>query len=407
MRIEDYDENIISAFKRLDEEGKNKLLKQISNIDLAQMTELYELTKGNAKCGEDIIEPMSYTDANKLSKEEKEKYIEVGKNIIKDGKLAVVTMAGGQGTRLGHKGPKGTFDMGLESHKSLFEILADILKLASKKYGHAIDWYIMTSSENNDETEKFFKEHNYFDYPSDGCITFFEQGKLPMLDEDGKILIDENGFVKEAANGNGGVFASMFSNGILDNMKKRGTEWVFIGGVDNPLCQMADPLFIGFTSANNYMASSKTLKKASPEENVGVFCKRNGKPATIEYTEISKELAHKVDENGELVYGESHVMLNLFNISAIEKVKDKKLPYHVAHKKATCLDLEGNVIAPQMPNAYKFETFIVDVFPLLDNVGLLRGNREDEFAPIKNATGIDSPETAKELYIEYHNKYKE
>ncbi len=400
-------EHVLVAYERADEEKKKEIINQVKRIDFEQMKDLYDLTKKEIKFENSIIEPIQYLDSLKLTDEEKRKYIEKGEEIIKNEKLAVITMAGGQGTRLGHNGPKGTYDMGLESHKSLFELLVDDLKETKQKYGVAVPWYIMTSKENNSDTEKFFKEHNYFDYPKDSIRMFFKQGELPMLDEDGKLIIDETGKIKEAADGHGGIFGAIFKNGVLDDMKNKGIEWIFVGAVDNPLARMTDPLFIGFAAVNNYYTASKTIAKAYPEEKVGVFCKKDGKPYVIEYTELSKEQANQRNSDGELTYGEAHVLLNLFHISTLEKIKEVKLPYHCAHKKANYIDIDGNVIKPEKPNAYKFEAFIFDAFALLPEIGILKGVRENDFAPIKNAEGNDSPETARRLYIDFQNRKRD
>ncbi|MBQ9313531.1 MAG: UTP--glucose-1-phosphate uridylyltransferase [Clostridia bacterium] len=401
-KLEKYNQtHVLAAYDRADDATKEKLLTQVERIDFEQLKELYHMTQTEIKFENNKIEPMPYVDSAKLNEEEKKKYIEIGENIIRSGKLAVVTMAGGQGTRLGHNGPKGTFDLGLESHKSLFEILTDYLKNACEKYHVTIPWYIMTSKDNNRDTVEFFESHNFFDYPKDGIRMFFKQGELPMLDENGKVIINEEGIIKEAADGHGGIFEAIFKDGALEDMKNRGIEWIFVGSVDNPLVKMADPLFIGYAAANNYMAASKTIVKAYPEEKVGVFCKKDGMPYVIEYTEISNEMAHQRDENGELSFGEAHMLLNLFNIQTLEKIKEVKLPYHSAHKKSNLVDEKGNVIIPEKPNAYKFETFIFDAFALIPDVGLLRGKREDDFAPVKNAEGNDSPVTARKLYEDY------
>lgn len=400
--LERYNQNhVILAYERGNSENKKKILEQVSRIDFENMKKLYNIAKNPVEVKEAEITPMQYEDVTKLTDEEKSRYIAIGEKIIKDGKLAVVTMAGGQGTRLGHTGPKGTYDLGLDFHKTLFEILNDNLKEALKKYKVAIPWYIMTSNENNDDTVRFFEEKNYFGYPKDAVKMFFKQSELPMLSEDGKLIINEEGIIKEAADGHGGVFEAMFRNGVLKEMKESGIEWIFIGGVDNVLVKMADPLFIGFAATNKFMAASKTLAKAYPKEKVGVFCKKDDKPYVIEYTEISDDMANERNESGELVYAESHVLLNLFNIETLEKIKESKLPYHSAHKKANYTNEAGKVIIPNEPNAYKFEAFLFDAFSLLPEVGLLRGIREDEFAPVKNAVGNDSPETARKLYIDF------
>ena len=340
-----------------------------------------------------------------MSKEEYEKYKAIGEKKIKEGKLAVVTMAGGQGTRLGHSGPKGTYDLGLDTHKSIFEILTDTLNEARKKYEVDIPWYIMTSEENNKPTVEFFKQHNFFGYP-EKCVTFFKQGKLPMLSTDGKILIDENGKIKEAADGHGGIFQSMLRDGVIYDMKARGIEWVFIGGVDNVLVKPVDAVLIGLAEDKNVLAAGKSLVKANPQEKVGVFCKRNGKPSVIEYSEITPEMAAETNENGELKYGESHILCNLFNIKAIEKISQMNLPYHIAFKKAKYIDNNGNLVVPDKPNAYKFESFLFDAFESLDDLAIMRVKREEEFAPVKNAEGVDSPETARKLYLDFHEKNK-
>ncbi len=399
-------EHILKSYERLNEEGKEKLLNQIENIDFSLMKKLYSNVNANISDEQATIEPINYYDSAKLSEAERNEYLNFGEEAIKAGKFAVVTMAGGQGTRLGHNGPKGTYDIGLDSHKSIFEIQIDILKKANSKYDVTIPWYIMTSRENNKDTVEFFEKNNYFGYPKTEANYFFIQGEMPMLDEAGKLVLTENGFVKEAADGHGGVFEAMASNGVLADMRKRGVEWIFIAGVDNVLVQLADPLFIGFAIKHGYTIASKTLPKANPTEKVGVFCKKNGKPYVIEYSEISEELANMRDANGDLVYGEAHVLLNLFNISALEEIEKFKLPYHTAHKKCSYLNEAGEFIEADKPNAYKFETFLFDAFTRMPEIGLLRGTRSEDFSPVKNAEGVDSPETARRDYIAYHSKNK-
>ena len=238
----------------------------------------------------------------------------------------------------------------------------------------------MTSDENNAETVEFFEKNNYFGY-NKGDIFFFTQSKLPMVDTEGKCLIDEKGNIKEAADGHGGIFKSILNGGALYDMQSRGIEWVFIGGVDNVLVKPVDPVLIGLSIKDNVEAAGKSIIKANPHEKVGIFCKRDGRPSVIEYSEISDELAEERLENGELKYAESHILCNLFSLNAINKIASIDLPYHVAFKKAKYIDNDGNLIISDKPNAYKFESFIFDAFE-----------------------GEDSPETARKLYIEFHNK---
>ncbi len=281
--------------------------------------------------------------------------------------------------------------------------MCETLKRANEKYNVSIPWYIMTSRENNEDTVQFFEKNNYFNYNKND-IKFFVQGELPMLSTSGKVLLNEQGTIKLAADGHGGVFESMFKNNVVDDMKKRNIEWIFIGPVDNPLAGMVDEVLIGLSEKQHSMSAGKSVIKANPSEKVGVFCLKNGKPSVIEYTEISEEMANRLDEKGGLAFGESHINCNMFNIKGIEKIGAEKLPYHVAYKKASYMDENGKIIIPEEPNAYKFESFIFDAFEKLDNMTILRVKREDEFAPVKNATGTDSPETAIKLYNTFHRK---
>ena len=399
-------EHLLKNYEKLTTDKQKQLLNQIKSINFEEVQRLYENIK-NAKTNDidSKVEPIPYIDKDKLDKKEKEKYDSIGKQAIKEGKLAAVTMAGGQGTRLGHSGPKGTFDLGLITHKSLFEILCDSLKEAKKEYKANIPWYIMTSEENNKETVKFFEKHNYFGYPKED-IKFFKQGKFPMMDTNGKILLNEEGIIKEAADGHGGVYIAMLKNGVMDDMKKRGVEWIFIGGVDNVLVKMVDPTLMGIAIDQNAPAAGKSVVKAYPEERVGVFCKRDGKPSVIEYTELPEEMSKEVDKDGELKFGESHILCNLFNLKAIEEISKNILPYHAAFKKAAYLDENGKVVKPTEPNAYKSEAFLFDAFEQLDKMAILRVKREEEFAPVKNSDekGVDCPKTARRLYENYQMK---
>lgn len=406
-KLEGYgQEHLLQHYEELSEEKKKYLINQIKHIDFDQVKNLYQnIGKVKEENASHEITNISYVDKSKLTEDEYQRYNAIGKNIIENGKYAIVTMAGGQGTRLGYVAPKGTFKIGKGIDKSLFEALSDTIKEARETYHVSIPWYIMTSRENNNATEKFFEAHDFFGLPYED-VKFFKQGEVPMVDTKGKMLIDEAGYIKLAADGHGGVFESLHRNGYIEDMKQRGIEWVFISGVDNVLAGLVDPIAVGLAIENGTLATGKSVVKRNPQENVGVFCKRDGKPYVIEYTEITEEMANARDENGELLFGESHILTNLFNIQAIEDIAKDKLPYHTAFKKAKYRDGTGEIVKPETPNAYKFETFIFDAFDRLDDMSILRVKREDEFAPLKNAEGDDSPDTARELYINYLERKK-
>lgn len=393
-----HQEHLLNFYEELSKEEQELLLNQLLEIDFKTMQELYEGTKKSMTVSNDKIEPIEYIDKEKMSKEQKEQYEKIGEEIITSGKYAVATMAGGQGTRLGHSGPKGTYY--LVNNKSLFEIFYDELNKANQKYNVTIPWYIMTSRENNKETIEFFEKNNYFGYNKE-YIKFFSQGELPTINKEGKILLAEKGLVKEAADGNGGIFSSMNKNGIIDDMIEKQVEWLFIGAIDNALLKMVDPLLVGIAHSTGVLAAAKSLVKCSPTEKVGVFCKKNNQPSVIEYTELPEEMANLRDENGELFYGESHIMCNMFHVDVLKSIGERKLPYHQAFKKINYINEKGEKVEASEPNAYKFESFIFDAFETIPELKILRVKREEEFAPVKNATGVDSPETARELYLNY------
>ena len=399
-------EHIINWINKLDDNKKKEIIEQIKHIDFHQMTELFENTKKEVEIKENKIEAIKYIDKEKLTIIEEEELKELGEQIIRKGEYAVVTMAGGQGTRLEHTGPKGTFKLDVYGKgKYLFEILAENLKEANKNYGVTIPWYIMTSKENHQETYDFLEKNNYFGYDEQDVI-LFKQGELPLLNTKGKLLINKNGLIKEASDGNGGVFSSLRTTGALSDMKERGIKWIFIGGVDNVLLKMADTTLLGLAIKEKVQIASKSVVKANPHEKVGAFCKMNGHPKVIEYSELPEKMAEEVDNNGELKYGEAHIMCNLFTIDAIEKISKEPLIYHSALKKNTYLDENGREVVPTEKNSYKFEAFIFDAFEFFDDIAILRGKREDDFAPVKNKEGVDSPKTAKELYEKFWERNK-
>lgn len=391
-------EGTIELFKNLDPEKKEILANSVLNTDFDYVMDVFNEANKKKDSSSQGILPMQASKKEDMSDVEREKYYELGKKVIQNNEYAVVTVAGGQGTRLNHPGPKGTFKVQtVNGEKYIFEILCEIMKDANAKYKVEIPWYIMTSEENNDDTENFFKAHNFFGYNKDK-IKFFKQSKMPIMTTDGKILVDKNYKVKEASDGHGGIFNSMRKSGVINELEKNNVKWIFTCGVDNILVNMVDPYLVGLAIDKNCKIATRSLVKNSPSEKVGVLCKQDNKVKVVEYTELPEDKANMLDEKGNLVYSESHVMFNLFSLDAIKEISTARLPYHIAFKKNDYLDKDGNLVKAESPNSYKFESFIFDSFELFDDIAILRGNREDEFAPIKNATGNDSPETAVNLY---------
>ena len=400
--LQKYNQNhVIQFLETSNGQIRNNLIEQILKIDFEELKELYDKVFEEIYVDLEELQPIAGLNPNKLSKEQLKEIEKIGIEIVKNNKFAVATMAGGQGTRLGHPKPKGTYKIEFEKEeKYLFEIIVDTLKRANQEYDVTIPWYIMTSKENNKDTIEFLENKEYFGYPRE-YIYIFEQGELPLISEEGKLLIGKDGYIREASNGNGGIFNSMLKKGVITDMERRGIEWVFIGSVDNILLKYVDTLLLGLTASQGNQIGTRTVLKRSPEEKVGVLCKQNGRIRVIEYTELPMDIAKITHDDGELVFGESHIMCNLFNINAIKRASTKELEYHIAFKRAEYMNKNGELIRPLKPNAYKFEQFIFDSFKLFDNISILRGKREEDFAPVKNISGEDSPETAKKLYENY------
>ena len=394
--------HLLDFLSEITDDKKEQLLKQLNNIDYEKIITLYNNLKNFTIPTDEIIEPLDYYIKDDFTDSEKNQLNEIGNNIFKQNNYAVVTMAGGQGTRLGHNGPKGTFELNLyPEKKSLFEILAIKIQEANDKYSINIPWYIMTSEENNDETISFFNEKKYFGLNKDN-VFFFTQNKLPLVSFDGDMLLAEPYKVHEVSNGNGDIFESLLKNGLIENMKNRGINWIFISGIDNILADISDPLFLGLTINNNTQIGSKTIFKQNAYSQDWVFCKKNNKPSMLGYERITEEITN-AKKDDKYLYREINILCHIFSIDALEKCAHFELPYHMAAKKNIYINDEGMKIFPNKPNSYKFEKFIFDSFKFFDNITLLRVNPEEEFAPIKNPEGVYSPMTATKLYIKQQN----
>lgn len=400
-----HQEHLLAFYDELNNKEKAYLLNQICSINFEQILNLYEASKIDEVLPSNLIEPLPYNIKREIPKDKFALYENIGIDAIKRGKFAVVTMAGGQGTRLGYKGPKGTFELDITPKKSLFEILCDTLKDACAKYKVVIPWYIMTSTYNDEATRKFFEEKNFFGYPKK-YIKFFKQSQLPLIDINGNLILEELYKVKEASNGNGDVFSSMKSEGILKDIAKKRIEWISFSGVDNVILEIVDPVFLGLTISNNKLTASKTLFKENVNDKDWIFAKRNGKPAIINSCHLTDNMKIAQDSSKKYLYRQTNILAHLFHISAINKICEVKLPYHRAFKKNTFINCEGMKQVPESPNTFKFETFIFDAFSLFDDIELLQVEVEDEFAPIKDFAGPHNPETAKELYLKKHEVLK-
>ena len=405
-------EHVLHFYNELSPQEQDTLLTQIESQDWQNLQKLIDayVFQDPQMVSYSTIAPAPYYPANP-SIELSETYIEarnLGGVLLKQGKVAAFTVAGGQGTRLGFEGPKGMF-IATRSGKSLFQVFAEQLCKAQEKYNSHIPWYIMTSPMNDSQTRAFFAENTYFDLePSD--IMFFPQGTLPSIGLDGKLLLSSKSDLALNADGHGGSLRALRRSGALADMKKRGVEYLSYIQVDNPNVQMIDPLFIGLHAQAKAEMSAKMLPKTHAKEKVGNFCLQDDKMSVIEYSDIPDDLANRRNADGSLAFNAGNVAIHIISVSFIDRLTsghDAQLPYHKAIKAVPFVDETGKLIKPAKPNAVKLERFIFDALPLANQAIILETDRIEEFAPIKNAAGDDSAESSKHLQTERAAKWLE
>ncbi len=386
-------QHIFKYYDKLSDEQRVSLLKQVEETDFSVLS---RLGKG-ADATRGTFSPLA---AMQLSEIEQcgQEFHDIGVEAIKSGKVAALLLAGGMGTRLGSDDPKGMFNVGITKPVYIFErIILNLLDVV-KETGTWIMLFIMTSEKNHDATTAFLKEHDYFGYKKDR-IVFFKQDMAPACDFDGKLYMEAKDRISTSPNGNAGWYSSMVRAGLDKILDREGIEWINIFAVDNVLQRMCDPVFVGATINSNVSVGSKVVRKAAPDEKVGVMCLEDGKPSIVEYYELSKEMMDAKDENGDPAYNYGVILNYLFRVSELSKVTDDKMPLHIVKKKIPYIDENGESVKPTEPNGFKFEQLVLDMIHQLSSCLPFEVDREKEFAPIKNATGVDSVESARELLI--------
>lgn len=388
---EHHQEHVMRGFDALSPEQQSGLLQQISDLNWEEIA--LAGSQDEFPCGE--LSPLGAVEIDEINRRKAE-FDEAGYVAIRQGKVAALLLAGGMGTRLGLDKPKGELNVGVERELYLFQCLINNLMDVTGEAGVSIPLYIMTSEKNNDETIRFFEEHNYFGYPRED-VAFFVQEMAAAVDYEGKLLLEEPGRLATSPNGNGGWFSSLKKAGLLEDIHRRGVEWMNIFSVDNVLQRICDPTFIGATILSGKVGGSKVVRKVDAYEKMGVLCLEDGRPSVVEYYEMSKEMAEATDDRGELLYAFGVILNYLFRVDELERIVGKSLPVHVVEKKIPYITEDGTYVKPQEPNGYKFETLVVDMIRMMENNLPYEVVREKEFAPIKNLHGVDSLDTAREL----------
>lgn len=394
MKIWEYDNQkyIKAMMEKNTTEQNEKLTKRLEEIDFSVLEHIERKETVNER---GVFAPLDAVEVSEIEARGAE-FKGLGLKAIRDGKVGAVLLAGGQGTRLGLDRPKGTLNIGVAKELYLFEQLLRNLMDVTDEAGVYVPLYIMTSNINNADTTAFFEEHDYFGYPKD-YVKFFVQEMVPACDYEGRIYMESQTEVAMSPNGNGGWFSSMVNAGLLSDIKERGIEWINVFAVDNCLQRIADPMFVGATIAYGCESGAKVVRKAAPDERVGVLCTEDGKPSIAEYYEMTEEMATARKENGDLKYGFGVILNYLFSEKKLEQIADARMPIHVVEKKIPYMDVDGTFVKPEQPNGYKFETLVLDMVHMMDDCIPYEVVREREFAPIKNLHGVDSLDSAREL----------
>lgn len=396
QKLEKYGQlHVLKYYDSLDESERTELLEQVENTDFSvlQYIERREAAAGNGQ-----IAPIGAMELDEVEAR-REEFTRIGLEAVRQGKVAAVLLAGGMGTRLGSDDPKCMYDIGLTHPVYIMQRLVENLMDVVKAAGVFVPFFIMTSDKNHDKTVSFMKEMDYFGYdPS--MVWFFKQDMAPAADYSGRVYMETKSRISTSPNGNGGWFLSMKRSGLVDKLHELGIEWLNTFAVDNVLQRIVDPVFVGATIASGCACGAKTVRKAAPDEKVGVMCLSDGRPSIIEYYEMTKELMEAKNEQGEPAYNFGVIMNYLFREKDLERIVDEVLPMHIVEKKIPCIDEDGNPVSPSEPNGYKFEQLVLDMVREMDSCLPVEVDRAREFAPIKNRTGVDSVESARRLCVQ-------
>lgn len=381
------------------QEAFAELARELERINLEELAELYQ-----RRHQKDVLperERIAALPKPALDQAQREEFRRRGEQAFRRGEVAFLLVAGGQGTRLGFNDPKGMFPIGPISKKTLFQLHAEKIVALKRRFGPMMPLLIMTSPATDAATRKFFEANAYFSLMREHVWTFC-QGTMPALDlETGRLLLEPPGRLCLSPNGHGGTLTGLAESGLLDRLEQRGIRTIYYFQVDNPLVNLSDYVFVGRHLAENAEVSSKVLPKTGPTEKVGNFALVDGRCSMIEYSDLPHEWAHETDEQGELKFWAGNPAIHLFDVAFLRKITQEaeRLPWHLARKKVPHLDASGQLITPSAENALKFERFIFDVLPQAERWTVHPTPREEEFAPVKNAEGVDSPATAQQLMI--------
>jgi UDP-N-acetylglucosamine/UDP-N-acetylgalactosamine diphosphorylase len=392
---------VLRFFDQLNPAGKKRLTDQLAALDLdniSALAEEYVKNKPHVALPRDIQPVQAFPRVADAAR--RGLYIEAektGRALLGQGKIAAFLVAGGQGTRLGYDGPKGEYPVTPIKAKPLFQVFAEQLLNHGKTFGKPVPWYIMTSDINDAPTRAFFEKNKHFGLnPAD--VFFLQQGMMPAFSMDGQMLLGEKDSLALSPDGHGGSLRALHRSGAIADMHKRGVEHLSYFQVDNPLVHVIDPLFMGLHALTGSEMSTKTIPKSNALEKVGNLVVGDGATQVIEYSDLPESLAVQTNADGTLRFNAGSIGIHALSVAFVENLNTSghlKLPWHRAEKKVAYVDDTGKAIKPDKPNAVKLEQFVFDAIPLAKNAMAYSTERAEEFSPVKNAEGVDSPATCK------------
>ena len=398
-------EHLLAHWDNLEDPEREHLLGELEEVDFAKVLALYGRRKERVGAlAAHNLRPLDFLKLADQSASQISRWERTAAGEFRSGRVAALLVAGGQGTRLGHNGPKGSFPFAIPSGRTLFELQALRLLNLGRRFGKPVPWLVMTSPINDADTRAFFAEHGFFGLdPED--VFFFSQGQLPAVGEDGRLLLEAPDQLALVPDGNGGVFAALARSGGLDWLKARGVRSVFLYSVDNAIVRVCDPALVGFHVESGKAVTCPVVRKAGPNERVGIFVDTDEGSCVAEYSDIPEEMRNATDERGHLLYDGANLAIHVLDVGVLQDAAEQALPYHSAFKRVPWCREDGTIVLPEKENAWKFEQFMFDVFPRFGKMAALEVERSDWFSPIKNSSGNDSPATAIRMMLDLHSRW--
>ena len=405
-------DHVFRFWDALSEEDRADLADQLADIDLDLVARLKQAVgtppsfRPPGKLSPAPHVPLANTQTDTVAGRTA---IALGEQALRNGEVAVVTVAGGQGTRLGFHKPKGLFPIGPVSHKTLFEVHADTVRAIGERYGVRVPWGIMLSDATDAATRAYVQEQNFFGLPPEDVL-LFKQASLPALDADGRLILSDAHTVFRSPNGHGGTLYALRESGVLDTLADRGVRHIFYFQVDNPAVDVASPAFLGHHVAAESEMSFKVMRRRDPEEKVGVLVQTDdGRMHVVEYSDLDEELKYATAPDGDLLYPMGSPAIHILDVDFVRRAATDPdgLPLHVAHKRIPMADERGESVTPDRSNGCKFEMFIFDALARARNAVMVEMDRAEEFAPVKNAEGEDSADTCRRILTEKYARWLE